>query len=159
MIVLGIDPGIARVGWGVIESENRNDPTVIAYDCFETKKDLEEENRLLLIYKEMELLIKKHKPDALAVEKLFFTTNQKTAFIVGQARGVIVLSGVKNKIPVFSYTPLQIKLAITGYGKAEKQQIQKMVQVVLKLQQIPKPDDTADALAVALTHCFTNQNV
>lgn len=156
MIVLGIDPGIAKVGWGVVESEDRNSVFSIAYDCFETKKQKSEENRLLLIYEEIARLIKKYKPDAVAVEKLFFTKNEKTAFTVGQARGVIVLSAVQKKLPVFSYTPLQVKLAIVGYGKAEKSQIQKMVQVMLKLPQIPKPDDTADALAVALTHCFTN---
>lgn len=156
MLVLGIDPGLARTGWGLVKKKN-SQVKAVDYGCLTTKKETVEEKRLLSLHREVKVLLTKHKPEVLALEKLFFTTNAKTAFSVGQARGVIVLAAAEAKIPVFSYPPLQVKLAITGYGKAEKIQVQKMIKSILKLPEIPKPDDTADALAVALTHCFTKR--
>ena len=147
MRILGVDPGIARSGWGVIE--------VQSYGCVETSSNLASELRLKHIYGSILSIIKKHKPDALALEELFFNTNAKTAFIVGQARGVVLLAASENGLPVAIYTPLQVKIAVTGYGRAEKAQIGQMVKTILKLKDIPKPDDVTDALAVALTHAFT----
>ncbi len=156
MKVLGIDPGIARCGWGVIEIQN-SEFRIQNYGCVETKAGELAEKRLLVIYKEIMKLILKYKPDAIAVEELFFNTNAKTAFIVGQARGVILLSAAQKNIPIATYTPLQVKMAITGYGRAEKNQIGQMIKTLLKLKEIPKPDDVTDALAVALTHAFTKK--
>jgi len=156
MVILGIDPGIARMGWGVVE-EIKQKPRAIAYGCFETTKDTPHEERLRAVHNELTRLIKKYKPDVLAVEELFFNTNAKTAFIVGQARGVILLSAAQQNLEIATYTPLQVKMAITGYGRAEKAQIGQMVKVLLKLKEIPRPDDVADALAVALTYAFTNK--
>lgn len=127
----------------------------MSYDCLETEPNSEITKRLLKISLHIESLIKKHKPDVLAIEELFFNTNSKTAFIVGQARGVILLAAAKNKVPVAIYTPLQVKMAVTGYGRADKNQIGQMVKVILKLEKIPKMDDTSDALAVAITHAFS----
>lgn len=156
MIVLGIDPGFARVGWAVLEIkgqklEARN------FGCIETSKEINPQERLVSVYKQVCALIRKYKPDSLAIEELFFTTNAKTAFKVGEARGVIILAGALQKIPVFSYTPLQIKIAVTGYGKADKSQTGRMIKAILKLKETPKLDDTADAIAVALTHAFTKK--
>ncbi len=154
MIILGIDPGIGRTGWAVVESE-KGKLKALSYGCLETEPNSEITKRLLKISLFIEDLIKNHKSDVLAIEELFFNTNSKTAFIVGQARGVILLSAAKNKIPVAIYTPLQVKMAVTGYGRADKNQIGQMVKVILKLEKIPKMDDTSDALAVALTHAFS----
>jgi crossover junction endodeoxyribonuclease RuvC len=154
MRVLGIDPGIARCGWGVIEFE-KSKLKVLNYGCIETsaKKNIPE--RLKEIHQEISKLIKKYSPDALSIEELFFNTNAKTAFVVGQARGVILLAASQHNLSISIYTPLQVKVAVTGYGRAEKDQIGKMVKTLLNLKEIPKPDDTADALAVALTHAFS----
>lgn len=151
MIVLGIDPGIGRCGWGAI-TVNSSRLTVNNYGCIETKANGKVEDRLLVISKEIEGLIKKYKPDVMSIEELYFGSNAKTAFIVGQARGVILLAAARAKIPIAIYTPLQVKIALTGYGRADKNQIGQMVKVILKLEKIPKIDDTSDALAVALTH-------
>ncbi|MGL5656553.1 MAG: crossover junction endodeoxyribonuclease RuvC [Fusobacteriaceae bacterium] len=151
MRVLGIDPGTAIVGFGIIDYENRA-YKVIDYGCIFTDKDLSLDERLLIIFNEMESLIKKYEPQELAIEELFFFKNSKTVISVGQARGVIVLSGMKNGLKTAGYTPLQVKMGITGYGKAEKKQVQEMVKRILKLDEIPKPDDAADALAIAVTH-------
>ncbi|MEK9175811.1 MAG: crossover junction endodeoxyribonuclease RuvC, partial [Patescibacteria group bacterium] len=151
MVVLGIDPGIGRCGWAIVNSKS----SIVnseAFGCIETEANSEITGRLLIINKEIESLIKKHKPDVMSIEELFFNTNSKTAFIVGQARGVILLAAAKNNIPVAIYTPLQVKMAVTGYGRADKNQIGQMVKVILKLDKIPKLDDTVDALAIALTH-------
>ena len=156
MRVLGIDPGIARCGWGII-TINSSQLTVNNFGCVETKVGEAVEKRLLVIYKEIKKIISKYKPDALAVEELFFNTNAKTAFVVGEARGVVLLTAGEKNIPVGIYTPLQVKMAITGYGRAEKTQIGQMVKTLLKLKEIPKPDDVTDALAVALTHAFTKR--
>lgn len=151
MIILGIDPGLGRCGYGVIEYNN-NKPKALDYGCIFTDKDSETSRRLLDLSDKINSIIKKYKPQVLAIEDLFFNTNAKTVIKIGQAQGVIMLAAQKNNIPVFSYPPLEIKMAITGYGRAEKEQIQKMVKNILHLTEIPKPDDTADALAVALTY-------
>jgi len=117
------------------------------------------QERLVDVYQQVCALIKKYQPDVLAIEELFFTTNAKTAFKVGEARGVITLAGAMQKIPVASYTPLQIKIAVTGYGKADKAQVGRMVKTILKLKELPKLDDTVDAIAAALTHSFTNKKL
>ncbi len=156
MRILGIDPGYARVGWAVLEVQSSKFK-VQSYGCIETSKDKKSQERLALVYKQVCALIKKYQPKALAIEELFFTTNAKTAFKVGEARGVIILAGAMQKIPVFSYTPLQIKIAVTGYGKADKIQVGRMMKAILKLEEIPKLDDTVDAIAVALTHAFTKK--
>ncbi len=154
MTILGIDPGIARCGWGVIET-NGQKITVKNYGCIETESTMEVSLRLSVIYREITGLIKKYSPDALALEELFFNTNAKTAFVVGQARGAVLLAGAENSLKNYVYTPLQVKIAVTGYGRAEKEQVGKMVKTILSLEKIPKPDDTADALAIALTHAFS----
>jgi len=156
MVILGVDPGFARVGWAIIKYQISN----IKYQkagCIETSKNVDLSERLAYVYKKVCGLIKENKPDALAIEELFFTTNAKTAFKVGEARGVIILAGAMQKIPVFSYTPLQVKITVTGYGKADKVQVGKMVKAILKLREMPKLDDTVDAIAVALTHAFTKK--
>lgn len=154
MTVLGVDPGIGRCGWGFVESKSSKS-TAKVYGCIETRPGKKVEDRLVEIGEEIESLIKDNKPDVIAVEEIFFGTNSKTAMVVGQARGVILYVGAKNKIPIFSYTPLQVKMALTGYGRADKNQVAQMTKVILKLEKIPKIDDTSDALAVALTHIFS----
>lgn len=154
MIIVGIDPGIGRTGWGIIE-KNHSKVTAVQFGCFETKSAQQPADRLRQIYLFVTQLLEEHKPDALAIEELFFNTNAKTALIVGQARGVILLTAALKNMPISVYTPLQVKIAITGYGRAEKSQIGQMVKLLLKLPAIPTPDDTADALAIALTHAFT----
>ncbi|MFC1627203.1 crossover junction endodeoxyribonuclease RuvC [Patescibacteria group bacterium] len=154
MIIIGIDPGTARLGWGVIKT-NSGQQTVDKYGCLETPKTDLEPKRLESLFNNFKKLLKKHQPDAVVVEDIFFSKNQKTVIKVSQARGVILLASQLQKIPTFSYTPPQIKLAVTGYGKADKRQVQQMTKTILKLPSIPKPDDTADALAVALTHAFS----
>ena len=154
MRILGVDPGIGRTGWGIIDIENSK-LKIVNWGCIETRAGTKVENRLLTISLEIESLIKEYKPDVLSIEELFFSTNAKTAFIVGQARGVVLLLAAKNKLEVSIYTPLQVKMALTGYGRADKNQIAQMVEVILKLEKIPKIDDTSDALAVAITHAFS----
>lgn len=151
MIILGIDPGLATVGYGVIESKG-NKNIVIDYGCIITDAKTLFPERLKIIYDEMISLIDKYNPEDLAMEELFFNKNVKTAIKVGQARGVEVLAAVNKGIEVFEYTPLQIKQSVVGYGRAEKRQVQEMVKMLLNLKKIPKPDDAADALAVALCH-------
>lgn len=154
MRILGIDPGIARCGWGIVSSQL----SVVSCQrvgCIETSPKMSVEERLEEIYREVTKIIKKYSPNVLSIEELFFNTNAKTAFVVGQARGVILLAASQASLPIHIYTPLQVKIAVTGYGKAEKDQIGKMVKTILKLDSIPKPDDTTDALAVALTHAFS----
>jgi len=148
-IILGIDPGFGRVGWGVITNLS-GDWLVVNYGCIETPMKDEFVGRLQEMRNEIVKIIKKYKPTRMAVEDLFFFKNLKTAIKVGQARGVILLTAVDNKLELDEFTPLQIKQAITGYGRAEKQQMQRMVQMILGLKQKIKSDDAADALAVAL---------
>lgn len=156
MIVLGIDPGIAIVGYGLVE-KNGSNFKVIDYGVINTPKEETLPNRLKMVYDGVTYLIQKYKPDVMALEELFFQNNAKTAINVAQARGVTVLAGMEQCGKLYEYTPLQIKQALTGQGRAEKAQIQYMVKSILGLKSIPKPDDAADALAVALTHCQTNQ--
>ncbi len=154
MKVFGIDPGTARMGWGVV-NKNTTAPEFVDCGCVETKKTEKAEQRLLQQYDSLKKLVAKHNPDILAVEELYFSQNVKTALAVGEARGVVLLLAGQEKIPVHEYNPLQIKQALTGYGKATKKQIQEMVLRELSLEEVPEPDDAADGLAVALTHCYT----
>ena len=149
MIILGIDPGTATTGFGLIE-KNKSNLKLLKYGCVKTSANLSTAERLDKLHKELSLLIKKSKPDIVAVEDIFFFKNLKTAIKVSQARGVILLTIAKSKIPIAEYTPLQIKQAVACYGRAEKIQVQKMVKILLGLKEIPKPDDAADALAVAI---------
>lgn len=154
MIILGIDPGIGRTGWGVIETKNSK-LKAINYGCFETEPNSDLPGRLVLLKKEIDRLITEHKPEIVGVEELFFNTNAKTAMMVGHARGVIITTVAEKDIPLLSLTPLEIKTAITGYGRAEKDQMGKMVKMLLGLDSVPRPDDTADALACALACSFS----
>ena len=156
MKILGVDPGSARLGWGIINDQSGNQGGG-DYGCLETKPGKSDSARLKDLFDSFNKIIKTTKPDALAVEDLFFFKNQTTIIKVGQARGVILLAGEINQLACFSYSPLQIKMAVTGYGRADKNQVQQMTKTILKLTTIPKPDDTADALAVALTHAFTHK--
>ena len=153
MKILGIDPGTGRVGWGIVTHEKGVD-SFLDCGCFETKANSELPERLTKIYAFIEDLIKLHHPDVLAVESLFFEKNAKTAIDVASARGVILLAGQKAGLDVFQYTPLQVKSSLTGYGKAEKSQVEFMVGKILHLKAKIKPDDAADAVAIALTHAF-----
>jgi len=152
MLVLGIDPGTATTGYGLVRETDRGDLQVVDYGIIATPKTDSTEQRLLSLHQQLEQLILLHRPDAGAVEKLFFHRNVTTAMTVSQARGVILLSFAKNSISLAEYTPLEVKKAITGYGNAEKIQIQQMVKLMLGLTEIPKPDDAADALAIAICH-------
>ncbi|MBQ9793187.1 MAG: crossover junction endodeoxyribonuclease RuvC [Clostridia bacterium] len=155
MRVLGIDPGFALVGFGIVE-ENNGRLKALDYGVISTPKEESISTRLAMIYKGMCDLIDTYKPDAIAIEELFFFKNQKTVIPVAEARGVIVLAGIQKLGNLYEYTPLQIKQALTGNGRAEKKQIQYMVTNILGLEKVPKPDDAADAVAVALTHLQTN---
>ncbi len=151
MVVLGIDPGYAIVGWGLVEFKN-NTFRPLRFGAITTEADVDFNQRLKMIYDDLSEISDMFKPDAMAIEKLYFTTNQKTAIMVAEARGVILLAAQQRGIPIFEYTPLQVKTAVTGYGKAKKPQVMEMTRRLLKLPEVPKPDDTADALAIALTH-------
>jgi len=151
MLTLGIDPGTATTGWGIIDSSN-NMMKALAYGHIATKTIYPLPKRLHIIHTSLLDIIKKYSPDNASVEELFFSKNVKTAISVGHARGVILLTAQLSGLKTFEYTPLQIKQAVSGYGRADKQQIQTMVKSLLKLEKIPSPDDTADALAVAICH-------
>lgn len=150
MTILGIDPGLARTGWGIIERSHGHD-RLVSYGCIETPAKTPDHERLAALFDELQKIVKTYRPDQAAVERLFFEKNAKTAIQVGQARGVVILALSLVKIPQQEFTPLQVKQAVAGYGAATKDQVQKMVKTLLKLSGIPKPDDAADALAVALT--------
>lgn len=156
MIILGIDPGIAIVGFGVIEKIGHQ-LKPIQYGSIETKAGLRTEARLLQVYDATKHIIERYKPEVMAIEKLFFNRNVTTAFTVGQARGVMLLAAEQARLAVAEYTPLQVKQAVVGYGQAEKQQVQEMVKMLLRLQEKPKPDDVADALAIAICHGHSAQ--
>jgi len=156
MIILGIDPGTAIVGYAIISFKN-NELTALDYGCIKTSKEEVFPKRLSQIYHGIETLIKKNKPDQMAIESLYFAKNVKTAMKVSEARGVAILAAAENKIKVVEFTPLQVKQALTGYGRASKSQIQQMVKVIFKLKTIPRPDDVADALAIALTCAQTKK--
>lgn len=149
--ILGIDPGTAITGWGVLELSGGT-KRVIAYGVVRTKANTDMPQRLWKLHEELGELIVEFKPQVASVEDLFYFKNAKTVISVGQARGVAILTSVKKGLEVFEYTPLQIKQAITGYGRADKKQMQEMVKVLLNLEEVPKPDDAADALAAAYTH-------
>ncbi len=154
MIILGVDPGTATTGYGLIRKEGQRH-TLIKYGCVLTPAKTPLHDRLDQIFDELSAIIEEYQPEQMAVEELFFTNNAKTAIAVGQARGVILLAGKKNGLEVHEYTPLEVKMALTGYGRADKNQIQQMVKTLLGLPEIPKPDDAADALAIAICHAQT----
>ncbi len=151
MKILGIDPGTATTGWGIIE-EIKNEPKLVSFGCIETSKHKSDVKRLKEIAGDLKMIIEQYQPDEVAIEDLFFFKNLKTAIKVAQARGVLMVTATNENLPVFEYTPLQVKQALTGYGRADKKQMQWMVKEVLKLKEIPQPDDAADALAVAMCH-------
>ncbi|MFA4941756.1 MAG: crossover junction endodeoxyribonuclease RuvC [Patescibacteria group bacterium] len=150
-IILGIDPGLADTGYGVIEREKNGKLTCLEYGTIKTPAKENLDARLEMINSKLDKIIKKHKPGLIAVEELFFCKNVKTALVVGQARGVILLTARQNKIPMVEATPLQVKQAVSAYGQASKLQVQKMVKLLLNLKELPKPDDAADALAIAIS--------
>lgn len=151
MRILGIDPGYAIVGFGVLDYDGRSF-TLVNFGAITTPAEMSFDERLEVIYRDMSDIIKLYKPDSMSLEKLYFNTNHTTAIDVAQARGVILLSARQNGIKTYEYTPLQVKNSIVGYGRAEKKQVQEMTRSMLKLKDIPKPDDAADALALAITH-------
>lgn len=157
MVILGFDPGLATLGYGVIETDGKGKPKMLDYGIISTPKEDDLSERLCLLEKGITEVINAFRPDEIAIEELFFAKNVKTGIAVAHARGVLILTAKKLCGKIFEYTPLQIKQALTGYGRAEKNQIQAMVQTFLGLKSIPKPDDAADALAVALTHAQTNK--
>ena len=154
MIILGIDPGLATVGWGVISTDGTRHKA-LAYGSLITPAGVALEDRLLQISNETDAILEKYRPDAMAVEELFFNTNITTGIRVAEARGVTLLCGRKHSVPIYEYTPLQVKQAVVGYGRAEKHQVISMVTMLLGLREPPKPDDTADALAIAICHAHT----
>ena len=153
MIICGIDPGTATTGFGIIKKTGGK-LKVINYGCITTSPDLCAGDRLKKIKNELNKLIKKYQPEVLAVESVYFFKNLKTAMPVSQAKGVILLTAAKKKIPVYEFTPLQMKMAVTGYGKAEKKQVQEMLKVLLSMKEAPKMDDAADALGIALCYAI-----
>ena len=151
MRILGIDPGIAIVGFGLIESD-RSGQRMLQYGAITTPKELPLAERLVQIGDDMEQLIAQLKPDAIAVEELFFTNNITTGIAVAHGRGIVLYTAQRSGVPLYEYTPMQVKMAVTGYGKAEKRQVMDMTKRLLNLKAVPKPDDAADALAIALCH-------
>ncbi len=154
MIILGIDPGTAITGYGIIKKSG-NKISVIKYGVIRTNSSQIFPERLKIIYENICLLIKDYNPGAVAIEQLFFNKNARTALSVGHARGVLILAAVNSAINVSEYTPLQVKQAVVGYGRADKRQVQKMVKSILGLQKLPRPDDAADALAIAICHAHS----
>ncbi len=154
MRILGIDPGYAIVGYGVLEYDNTRFK-VINYGAITTEPDTPFDKRLAEIYDDMCSILDMFKPDCMSIEKLYFNTNITTGIDVAHARGVTMLAAVQRGVPIFEYTPLQVKVAVTGYGRAEKHQVQEMIKSILRLKEVPKPDDTADALAIAICHGHT----
>ena len=154
MRIIGIDPGYAIVGYGIIDY-NANHFSVVDFGAVTTKAHIPFEQRLASIYSGLNQLISTYKPDAMSIEKLFFNTNTTTAIDVAQARGVIVLSAAQYGLDIAEYTPLQVKQSVVGYGRAEKKQVQEMTRLMLNLKTVPKPDDTADALALAICHAHS----
>jgi crossover junction endodeoxyribonuclease RuvC len=156
-LALGIDPGTAIIGYGLVRLMPNGDLISVSYGIISTPKEATPSARLEMLFNDLNKLIKKHKPDTAAVEKLFFARNVTTAIAVGQARGVILLALQKAGIEPFEYTPNEVKQAVAGYGSADKRQVQDMVRALLQLEEIPKPDDAADALAIAITHLNTKR--
>lgn len=155
MRIIGIDPGFAITGFGILDYTG-NKFSIVDVGVVTTAAGLELSNRLLTLYNGLEELIEKYKPEVMAVEELFFNTNVKTAIKVGHGRGVALLTAAKAGIEVYEYTPLQVKQAVVGYGRAKKDQVQQMVKILLNLEKIPKPDDAADALAIAICHAHSS---
>lgn len=156
-VILGIDPGYGRLGYALITGPSHT-PRLLFASCVETSSATPHAERLLTIAEALERVIEKYCPGTVAMEQLFFSTNQKTAMRVAEVRGIVLLLAARNKLPVFECTPLEVKMALTGYGAAPKTQVQEMVKLLLRLPEIPKPDDVADAIAVALT-CSASSNV
>ncbi|OGD30774.1 crossover junction endodeoxyribonuclease RuvC [Candidatus Azambacteria bacterium RIFCSPHIGHO2_01_FULL_44_55] len=157
-IILGIDPGTSRIGFAFLEKRG-DSINLLEYGCLELAKKRSQVERLKAINDEIGGLIGKHRPETAAVEKLFFSKNTKTALSVAEARGVLLNICAQNGLNLMEFAPTEVKLALTGYGRAEKSQVQKMVMSILKLPKMPQPDDAADAIAVALTACYTNKNL
>ncbi len=151
MIILGIDPGVATIGFGVIEADRQKN-TLVQYGTITTPPGIPLSSRLLQISQDMEELIRTFSPDELAIEELFFNNNITTGISVAHGRGVILLEAERLGVPIFEYTPMQVKQAVVGYGKAEKKQVMLMTQRLLRMNHIPRPDDAADALAIAICH-------
>ena len=158
MRILGIDPGYAIVGWGVLDYE-KNKFSIVDFGAITTEAGTPFAERLKVIYEDISYIIKAKKPQVVSMEKLFFQNNQKTAIDVAQARGVLLLAAEQNGIDVYEYTPLQVKQGVVGYGKAEKKQVMEMTRTILGLEKVPKPDDTADALAMAICHAHCGGSV
>jgi crossover junction endodeoxyribonuclease RuvC len=154
VLVLGLDPGIAITGYGLVEESPSGDLSCIGYGTVTTPAGQPTSSRLLSIDRDLEALIHKYEPDVVAIEELFFSRNVTTALIVGQARGVAILSAARAGLPVREYKPMEVKQAVTGYGRAPKTQVQEMVRLLLNLDHVPQPDDAADAVAVAVCHVY-----
>lgn len=154
MIILGIDPGTAITGYGIIKKGEKGVLSCVRYDCIYTNKEDTAPVRLHVLENELLSIFRLYKPDVVAVEKIYFAKNIKTAMPVSEARGVILLTAAKQKLPIYEFTPSQVKMAVTGYGRAEKKQVQSMVAKILSLPKIPKPDDAADALGVAISYIY-----
>ncbi len=152
MLVIGIDPGTAITGYGLVKEDETGNLTAIDYGVIQTPAKLAMPQRLVQLYRELKNIMLLHRPESAAVEKLFFQKNVKTAITVGQGRGVAILALAESEITVAEYTPLEIKQSVVGYGSADKAQVQQMVKAILNLDDIPRPDDAADALAVAICH-------
>lgn len=157
MLIMGIDPGTARIGYGFVKVHPGGKLVVMGYGCATTPAKEQTDIRLASIYEQMIELIDEFRPDSMAVEQLFFNRNVTTALSVGQARGVIILAGAHRSLPIAEYTPLQVKQAVTGQGRAVKSQVGFMIKLLLGLSEIPKPDDVADALAVAICHAYNGR--
>jgi len=158
MLVLGLDPGTAITGYGLVR-EVAGELSVVEYGAITTPAQLPEAERLLQIHRQLSALIAQNKPAAIVVEKLFFSRNVRTAMAVGQARGVVLLTAAQARLPVYEYTPSEVKQAIAGYGGASKEQVQQMVQLLLGLKEVPQPDDAADAIAIAVCHLHSTRLV
>nr|WP_206831748.1 crossover junction endodeoxyribonuclease RuvC [Alicyclobacillus fructus] len=157
MRILGVDPGLARLGYGIVERGPGDSLRHVVHGCIETCADTPLPARLKHIFQKLTEICQTHRPDVMVVEELFFSRNATTAFTVGQARGVALLAGAEAGLAVMEYTPMQVKQAVTGYGRAEKRQVQEMVRLLLRLPHLPRPDDAADALAVAIAHAHAGR--
>ncbi|MBS1249450.1 MAG: Crossover junction endodeoxyribonuclease RuvC [Chloroflexi bacterium] len=155
MLVMGIDPGTATTGYGLVREDERGNLAAVAYGVVTTPSKWEMPHRLLHVYEKLKEIAQEHQPDSSAVEKLFFQRNVRTAISVGQGRGAALIALASCEIPLGEYTPLEIKQAVVGYGNADKNQVQQMVKLLLNMEELPRPDDAADALAVAICHIHT----
>ena len=156
-VVIGIDPGTAITGYGLVREQENGELEWITHGVVTTPSDIEEPKRLLQLFQALSEIIKTYQPDCCAVEKLFFQKNVKTALSVGQGRGAALIAAAASDVPVGEYNPLEVKLAVVGYGNADKKQVQQMVKVLLQMSEIPQPDDAADALAVAICHLHSTR--